>query len=114
MNKKLTKKWFYLFAFVILCVSCIPKTPENTAKTYLEPVLQEDLRVITDGIDTTAVLENPYFEIVEFTKFNEGEYNYIAVVDFYFLKDIRQKVFRKYRFHYIRKWELYYNEYQSF
>jgi len=111
---KLTKKWFYLFVFIILFVSCIPKIPESTVRAYLEPILQEDLVLITEGIDTTALLENPYFEITEFNKFDEGEYQYLAVVNFYFLKDIRQKIVRKYRFHHRRKWELFYNEYKSF
>jgi hypothetical protein len=111
---KFAKNRFFVFIFIIFVIACVPKIPENTARVHLEPVLQEGLTGLIDGIDSSAILELPYFEISEFKRFGEGEYQYIAIVDFFFLKNIPKKVVRKYRFHHRRKWELYYNEYQSF
>lgn len=112
------KKRFYLYALTILFITligCGLKTSEDAAKKLLEPVLQEDLTVITEGIDSSGILEKPYFEITEFGEFEKGKYQYLSVADFYFLKDIKQKIVRKYRFNkdYL-KWELFYNEYQSY
>lgn len=115
---KLSKKRYYLAAFIIFFMTvcgCALKLSEKSARALLEPILQEDLTVITDGLDSSGLLENPYFEIKELSKFEEGQYQYLAVADFYFLKTVQQKIVRKYRFNKIySRWELYYNEYQSY
>jgi hypothetical protein len=81
----------------------------------LEVILKDDLAVIIDGVDTTAVLKNPYYEFVRYDKYEEGQYQYLAEVYFYFLKDIKQKIVRRYRFDKVYlKWERYYNKYESY
>jgi len=112
---KLKKLCYCVIAFIILLVSCAPRLSENTVKTMLEPVLQDDLSVIMEGIDTSAIMENPYYEYTEFNEFKEGRYQYLAEVSFYFLRDVRKKIVRKYRFdRKFLRWERYYNEWQSY
>jgi hypothetical protein len=115
MMHKFTKYWFFSFIFIILFISCVPKPSEKRVHGILEVILKDDLTVIVEGIDSNAVLQPPFYEVREFSKYKEGQYQYLAVVDFYFLKEIKQKIVRKYRFDkwYLR-WERYYNEYESY
>ena len=113
---KITKMCFLLIAFIILLVACTPKVPEDVARMRLKPLLQSCLDTITAGIDTSAILETPRFEIREFRSFDEGQYQYLAVVDFYFLRDIPKKIVRRYRFNRNRLigWELFGNEWERY
>ena len=53
--------------------------------------------------------------IKKYEKFKQGKYIRMAFVDFYFLKNVKRKIFRKYRYHkFYGKWERYENKYQSY
>jgi hypothetical protein len=88
---------------------------EKRTRGMLDVILKDDLTVIVEGIDTAVVLEKPYYEYVKFNKYEEGQYQYLAEVNFYFFKDMKLKIVRKYRFDkYYLKWERYYNKYESY
>ena len=116
MMLKFTKYWFFAFIFIILLfTACVPRPSEKRIRGMLEVILKDDLTVIVEGIDSNAVLQPPYYEYREFSKYKEGQYQYLAVVDFYFLKEIKRKIARKYRFDkWHSRWERYYNEYESY
>jgi len=112
---KLTKICLLLFAFIILFSGCMPRLSEEAARARLEPLLIEDLAVIIEGIDSAALLEEPYFVIREFNGFDQGRLQYLAVAEFYFLRDIRKKIVRRYRFdRRTLSWDRFYNEWRSF
>lgn len=78
-------------------------------------MLERDFVVILEGIDADAVLDEPYFEIVEFNSFDEGMFRHLAQVHFYFLSDINVRIVRRYRYnrrHF--RWELFHNVYERF
>jgi hypothetical protein len=112
---KFTKNGFWVLTFIILLTACTLRLNEDTTRRMLEVILKDDMSVTVEGIDTAAILQNPYYEYREFKGFKEGQYQYLAIVEFYFLREVKQKIVRKYRFdkRYL-KWERYYNEYESY
>jgi len=118
MGGKLRKKSFFCFlvaAFIIFTSGCTIQPSENTVKGWLNNMLERDFVVILEGIDADAVLDEPYFEIVEFNSFDEGMFRHLAQVHFYFLSDINVRIVRRYRYnrrHF--RWELFHNVYERF
>lgn len=112
---KFKKIYFYLIAFIILSVACTSGISEKRAKEMLDIVLKDDMSAIIDGIDTSGIMKEPYYEYREFKSFEEGKYQYLAVVDFYFLKDIKRKIVRKYRFNKLHlQWERFENVWEIY
>ena len=85
---------------------------DTMVRKKLEVICKNDLAAIIDSIAVENLLKQPCYKVVFFKKYSEGTYTFKAVVDFYFLKKVRVKVVRKYRYHAsIRMWDRYYNEY---
>lgn len=104
---------------VILCIafiqiSCSGESDELSRKK-LEIILESDLKAILEGIPDSALTENPKYELVFYKQYDSGDYTKKAVADFYFLKNVKKKIVRKYRYHVgKRMWDRYFNEYSSY
>lgn len=75
---------------------------EGRTRGKLERLLDDDLAVIAGEIaarDTTALLLRPFWRIVAYKATpNSGSYSHLCEVDFYYLKAIKMKQVRKYRY----------------
>ena len=95
----------------LVFISCSGESDEK-AREKLEVILNDDLKAIIEGVDSKSLIDEPYYEMVRYQKYDEGNYSKRAVVDFYFLKDVNVKIIRKYRYHRVhRMWDRYFNEY---
>jgi hypothetical protein len=85
---------------------------DEVIRRKLDIVLADDLEAIIEDVAKEALLDKPYFKIVEYKEYDEAVYSRRAIVEFFFFKSISVKITRKYR--YIRKtgiWDRYYNKY---
>jgi len=99
---------------VMLLALCFCSEPEELIRTKFDVILADDMAAILEGVDPSALLDPPYFEILEYEKYKEGVFIRRAVVDFYFLKDVGVKITRKFRYHKrLGLWDRYYNKYYS-
>jgi len=104
------KKLFTLLFFVLAACS----VSEDEVRLRLTPILDANLQVIVEDIDTTYLLNEPHYKIVEWKWYEESLYSCNAVVDFYFFRDSSYLIKQKLRFNVdTQLWELYYNEYKS-
>lgn len=112
---KFKKSCFFTIAFIILFAGCAAGLSEKRAKEMLEVILKDDMAAIIDGVDTSAIMKEHYYEYREFNSYEEGKYQYLAVVDFYFLRDIKRKIVRKYRFNKMYlQWERFENVWEIY
>lgn len=82
------------------------------AKAKLDLILPDDLKAIVQDIPKEGLADKPYYEITSYKTFKKGMYTAKAEVDFYFLKKVKYKVTRKFRYDASQKmWERYFNEY---
>jgi len=107
---------FCLIAFIILSLSgCVGSLSDETVRRMLDDLLKSDLSVILDGLQEDGVLDEPFFEIVEWRSFDEGIFRHWVEVHFYFLSDVRVKVIRRYRYNRRHlRWERFHNVYERF
>ncbi len=92
-------------------ISCSGESDE-AAKKKLEVILEDDLKVILEGIPDTALIEKPYYNLFSYKQYEKGNYSKKAEADFFFMKSVHVKIVRKYRYHRSKRmWERYYNEY---
>ena len=90
---------------------------DRVIKKKLLVILEDDLNAIIEDIPKEHILDSVYYEIDSLIDFKKESIKYSkkAVVDFYFLKNAKAKIVRKYRYETVsRKWERYYNEYKFF
>jgi hypothetical protein len=88
---------------------------DNLISQKLEVILKSDLDTIITGVDKSGLLDTPYYKIVSYKSYKEGMYSKLAVVDFYFLKNIKAKIVRKYRYvTSFGQWDRYVNEYRFY
>lgn len=81
----------------------------------LEVICASDLKAITADLPKTSIIDTPSYSIVSYKSFNEGMYSKMAIVDFYFLKKVKAKTTRKYRYYASAQlWDRYYNAYFFF
>jgi hypothetical protein len=107
------KHWFSLAAALIWCgiTGCAKDSPE-TIRRKLEAMVQSDLsyiRLEVKVLDSTALDDRPHYSVVEYKTLElSDEYSVKAVVEFIYLKDIKIKQVRKYRYLYRSgQWERY-------
>jgi len=88
---------------------------DSVIRQKLNVILKDDLEAILEDVAKEALLETPYFELLEYREYKEGAYSRLAVVDFYFLNSINMKITRKFRYHKkLGLWDRYYNKYYMF
>lgn len=103
----------FLISFAVLFQGCAESEGEIRAK--LDAVLNGDLAAMvaeTRRKDTAAVLENPSYKISEYkVAGSRFTFDHKAVVDFHYLRGIRMKQVRKYRYNpSVGQWQRYYKE----
>ncbi len=104
----------FLLCAASMQISCSGESDE-LARKKLDAILQSDLKAIQEGIPDSALLESPRYEVVFYKQYDSGDYTKKAIADFYFLKNIKKKVVRKYRYHVgKRMWDRYFNEYCTY
>ncbi|NLP02210.1 MAG: hypothetical protein GX089_06930 [Fibrobacter sp.] len=102
---------FLFIAVIPLTTGCSGESDE-LARKKLEVILKDDLEAILEGVADTALLPEPYYDLVSYKLYDEGKYSKKAEVDFYFLKSVNVKIVRKYRYlRSKRMWERYFNDY---
>lgn len=107
-----------LYGVIILAITggCI-KESDKRIKSNLLVILQDDLNSIISDVPKDNIIDSVFYEIVLYKYFKKESFKYSkkAIVDFYFLKKVKVKIVRKYRYlRQSRKWERYYNEYKFY
>jgi len=110
-----SKLHFNIWPLILLLLfcSCLDEK-EEVIRQKLDIVLKDDLEAILEDVELDALLDKPYFELLEYRVYDDGYYSRMAFADFYFLKADAFKITRKYR--YVRKmgvWDRYHNKYYS-
>ena len=103
---------FSLIIFVLIG-GCSFESDRMVQKKLLI-ILEDDLNAIIEDIPAENILDSAYYEIDSLIDYKMESFKYSkkAVVDFYFLKGVKTKIVRKYRYERVsRKWDRYYNEY---
>jgi hypothetical protein len=81
----------------------------------LNVICVSDLKAITDSLPKTGLLEKPFYSIVSYKAYKEGMYSRMAIVDFYFIKNVKVKIVRKFRYYSgVQLWDRYFNAYTFF
>jgi len=108
--KKSFRLYIWPLLFFLFC-SCMDEK-EEVIRQKLDVILKDDLEAIIEDVDKDALLDEPYFELLDYKTYDDGYYSRMAVADFYFLKSVSVKISRKYR--YVRRmgvWDRYHNKY---
>jgi hypothetical protein len=85
---------------------------DAVARRKLDVILKSDLAAIVSDIPKTGLADSIYYSVVSYQTYKTGDYTKKAVVDFYFMRGLKVKITRKYRF--VKEagmWERYYNVY---
>jgi len=85
---------------------------DAVARRKLDVILKSDLTAIISDMPKTGLADSMYYSLVSYQTYKTGDYTKKAVVDFYFLRGLKVKITRKYRF--VKEagmWERYYNVY---
>jgi hypothetical protein len=96
--------WLYL--------SGCSSEPAGEIRKKFDIVAENDFRAIIAELPAKSRADSVHFTVVEYKDFPKGQYRVRAVVDFYYLRDVRVKRTLKYR--YVKsagKWERYANDY---
>jgi len=115
MRMAIKKVILYIWApllFLLFCF-CLDEK-EEVIRQKLDIILKDDLEAIIEDVDSSALLDEPYFELLDYKVYDDGYYSRMAIADFYFMKSVAVKISRKYR--YVRKmgvWDRYHNKYNT-
>ncbi len=104
------KAWFAALTCGWLFFGC--GESDDLVKKKLEVILADDLRTISADLPKSSLADSVYFTITSYKNYSEGMYSRMAVADFYFMKKVKVKITRKYRYYTgARLWDRYYNAY---
>ena len=79
----------------------------------LEVIVKDDLLCVVAEMPDSSIADSTWYDIVSSQTGKKGDYSAKAEVDFDFLKGVRVKMFRRYRYvSRIGKWERYTNEWR--
>jgi len=102
-----------LLPFLLFFCMCFDEK-DSVIRQKLDVILKDDMEAILEDVAKEALLETPYFELLEYKKYDEGAYSRLAIVDFYFFNSINMKITRKFRYHKrLGLWDRYYNKYYT-
>jgi len=100
-----------LLPFLLLFCMCFDEK-DSVVRQKLDVILKDDLEAIIEDVAKEALLETPYFVLLDYKKYNEGLYSRMAIVDFYFFNSLNMKITRKFRYYKrLGLWDRYYNKY---
>jgi hypothetical protein len=104
-----------LFAGVLLMTGCEGKEPDAGIRKKLDAVIVSDFKEIVSDVPRTSLADSTFFRISQYTAYMKSIYSVLAVVDYFYLRDVQVKRTVKYRYvKNARQWERYDNEYQYF
>ncbi len=105
---------FVIAALLVVCLGAgCAREPERLIEKKLAVILDDDLATVVAELPKESVADTTFYEIRVYKQYKEGKYGRLATVDFYFLKNVKVKMVRKYRYYMpARKWERYFNEYE--
>lgn len=113
MTAVVRNAWLIALAWSLLFCGC--GEGDNLIRKKLEIVLDGDLKTITAGLPKNNLMDSVHYTIVSYKSYSEGMYSRMAVVDFYFLNNVKTKITRKYRYLIsARLWDRYFNEYRFY
>jgi hypothetical protein len=102
-------------AGAMLCSGCEGREPDAGIRKKLDAVIASDFKEVVSEVPKASLADSAYFAIAQYTAYAKSLYSVLAVVDFYYLRDVKVKRTVKYRYvKNARKWERYNNEYQYF
>jgi hypothetical protein len=105
--------WLLALAWSVLLCGC--GEGDNLISKKLEIILDGDLKAISADIPKNDLMDSIHYTIVSYKSYSDGMYSRMAVVDFYFLKNVKTKITRKYRYFIsTRQWDRYFNEYRFY
>jgi hypothetical protein len=108
------KKNILYCALPCLLLFCFCAESDGVIRQKLDVILKDDLEAILEDVAGDALLDKPYFELLEYREYDEGAYSRMAIADFYFLKSVGKKIKRKYRYHRrLGMWDRYHNQYYT-
>jgi len=108
------KKIFLYCVLPCLLLLCFCAESDGVIRQKLDVILKDDLEAILEGVSEGALLDKPYFVLLEYREYDEGAYSRMAIADFYFLKSVGMKITRKYRYHRrLGMWDRYHNKYYT-
>jgi hypothetical protein len=86
-----------------------------SVRKKLDIILADDLKAVSADLPKNKLLDSLYYTVVSYKDYSEGMYSKMAVVDFYFLKTVKAKITRKYRYYTAaRLWDRYFNVYMLY
>ena len=113
MARIVHKGWFALGLCGCFLLGC--GEGDDLIKKKLDIILADDLKAVAADLPKGNCADSMYYTIVSYKSYSQGMYSKIAVVDFYFLKNIKVKITRKYRYYAaVRLWDRYYNVYKFY
>jgi hypothetical protein len=95
-------------------MSCAQKQ-ETAVRINLEMILADDLKGMSEEIPVSEKADSSYYIVREFKYFpKDVTFSYLAEVDFYYLRNIKYKQIRKYRYYRsLQKWDRYFKKYEN-
>ena len=100
---------------VLLLSLCFCSESDGIIRRKLDIILDDDLKAIIEDMPTESLVDVPYYDLLEYRVYEEGVFIRMAIADFYFLKGVKMKITRKYRYHKrLGLWDRYYNRYYNF
>jgi hypothetical protein len=96
---------------MLYCSGCAGE-PAAEIRKKLNIVADADFKAIIADLPKKSLSDSLHFTIVEYKDFSKGPYRVKAVVDYFYIRDIKVKRTVKYR--YVKregKWERYANDY---
>ncbi|HUI93453.1 MAG TPA: hypothetical protein VLX68_14495 [Chitinivibrionales bacterium] len=106
---------FTLVTAGLLLAGCGGGEPDGSIRKKFDAVVASDFKTIVGDLPKESLSDSMFFRIVEYKSFDKGMYSVLAVVDYYYLKDVHVKRTVKYRYvKAARKWERFANEYRFF
>ena len=102
---------------IIICLlsNCTSNSNESIRNTFEQIIVKDDLKSILEDTSIKDLMDSPYYSIVSYEEDKKGQYTKKAIVDYYFFKNVKVKIRRKYRYYKAyEKWERYTNEYKFY
>jgi hypothetical protein len=99
---------------LLLGAGCGPEQ-DRIVQGKLKIILEDDLAEITRDIPEKALADSVFYSVAGYKTYEEGPFYALAVADFYFLRNAKYKIVRKYRYDRRKKtWERFLNEYRFY
>ena len=100
-----------ILALGMLSVSCMHEV-DSSIRAKFDFLVDSDFKSLVNELPKASISDSAHFVIAEYLKPKHGMFRAHAIVDYYYLKNIRVKRTVKYRYgQNVDKWERYSNTY---